>query len=103
MFYLASRKQNSHHTKSDEHRRKEFSGLETHNLQVKFEITLDFHNLSPHPIRSHTSVILRSLPHSFNTTNINLFVSDSPPFRLLDATILTFFKTLTLLKYTDQF
>ena len=100
-FYLASQKLSSHHTISEEGRRKEISGLETRNLQLKFEITVDFHNISPHPIPSHTSVIFKSLPHSFAKTKINLFVSDSPHLRLLDAFI-TFFKTLTQLKYSAR-
>ena len=100
-FYLASQKLSSHRTISEEGRRKEISGLETHYLQLKVEITVDFHSISPHPIPSHTSVIFKSLPHSFDKTKINLFVSNSPHLRLLDASI-SFFKTLSQLKYSAR-
>ena len=61
---------------SDEHRRKEFQRLNNTNLEVKFEITVKIHNLSPRPIPSHTTVKFKSLPHPFIATNISLFDSD---------------------------
>ena len=101
-LYLATHKLNSNPHISDARRRKEFLRLEDTNLELKFEITVKFHNLSPHPIPSHTTVHCKSLPHPFITTNLNLFVSDHPPFRLLHGSI-TFLNTLTFLKYTAQF
>ena len=101
-LYLATHKLNSNRHISDTRRRKEFLRLEEPNLELKFEINVKFHNLSPHPIPSHTTVNFKSLPHPFIATNLSLFVSDSPPFRLLHGSI-TFLNTLTFLKYTAQF
>ena len=101
-LYLATHKHNSNPHISDTRRRKEFLRLEETSLELKFEINVKFHNLSPHPIPSHTTVNFKSLPHPFIATNLNLFVSDHPPFRLLHGSI-TFLNTLTFLKYTAQF
>ena len=101
-LYLATHKLNSNLHISDTRRRKEFLRLEEPSLELKFEINVKFHNLSPHPIPSHTTVIFKSLPHPFIATNLSLFVSDHPPFRLLHGSI-TFLNTLTFLKYTAQF
>ena len=101
-LYLATHKLNSNRHISDTRRRKEFLRLEEPNLELKFEINVKFHNLSPHPIPSHTTVNFKSLPHPFIATNLSLFVSDNPPFRLLHGSI-TFLNTLTFLKYTAQF
>ena len=101
-LYLATHKLNSNPHVSNVRRRKEFLRLEDTNLELKFEITVKFHNLSPHPIPSHTTVKFKSLPHPFIATNFSLFVSDHPPFRLLHGSI-TFPNTLTFLKYTAQF
>ena len=101
-LYLATHKLNSNLHISDTRRRKEFLRLEEPSLELKFEINVKFHNLSPHPIPSHTTVNFKSLPHPFIATNLSLFVSDHPPFRLLHGSI-TFLNTLTFLKYTAQF
>ena len=101
-LYLATHKLNSNPHISYVRRRKEFLRLEDANLELKFEITVQFHNLSPHPISSHTTVNFKSLPHPFIATNLSLFVSDHPPFRLLHGSI-TFLNTLTFLKNTAQF
>ena len=101
-LYLATQKLNSNLHISDTRRRKEFLRLEEPSLELKFEINVKFQNLSPHPIPSHTTVNFKSLPHPFIATNLSLFVSDHPPFRLLHGSI-TFFNTLTFLKYTAQF
>ena len=101
-LYLATHKLNSNPHISDARRRKEFLRLEETSLELKFEINVKFHNLSPHPIPSHTTLNFKTLPHPFIVTNLNLFVSDHPPFRLLHGSI-TFLNTLTFLKYTAQF
>ena len=101
-LYLFTHKRNSKTNISNERRRKEFQRLDTTNLEIKFEITAKFHNLSPHPIPSRTTVKFKSLPQPFITTNLSLFVSDHPPFRLLHGSI-TFLNTLTYLKYTAHF
>ena len=101
-LYLATHKLNSNLHISDTRRRKEFLRLEEPNLELKFEINVKFHSLSPHPIPSHTTVNFKSLPNPFIATNLSLFVSDHPPFRLLHGSI-TFLNTLTFLKYTAQF
>ena len=101
-LYLATHKLNSNPHISNARRRKEFLCLEDTNLELKFEITVKFYNLSPHPIPSHTTVNFKSLPHPFIATILSLFVSDHPPFRLLHGSI-TFLNTLTFLKYTAQF
>ena len=101
-LYLATHKLNSNLHISDTGRRKEFLRLEEPSLELKFEINVKFHNLSPHPIPSHTTVNFKSLPHPFIATNLSLFVSDHPPFSLLHGSI-TFLNTLTFLKYTAQF
>ena len=101
-LYLATHKPNSNIHISNTRRRKEFLRLEETSLELKFEINVKFHNLSPHPIPSHTTVNFKSLPHPFIATNLSLFVSDNPPFRLLHGSI-TFLNTLTFLKYTAQF
>ena len=101
-LYLATHKLNSNPHISNVRRRKEFLRLEDANLELKFEITVKFHNLSPHPIPSHTTVNFKSLPHPFIATNLSLFVSDNPPFRLLHGSI-TFLNTFTFLEYTAQF
>ena len=101
-LYLATHKLNSNPHISDARRRKEFLRLEETSLELKFEINVKFHNLSPHPIPSHTTVNFKSLPHPFIATNLSLFVSDHPRFRLFHGSI-TFLNTLTFLKYTAQF
>ena len=101
-LYLATHKLNSNPHISNVRRPKKFLRLEDTNLELKFEITVKFHNLSPHPIPPHTTVIFKSLPHPFIATNLSLFVSDHPPFRLLHGSI-TFLNTLTFLTYTAQF
>ena len=101
-LYLATHKLNSNPHISDTRRRKEFLRLEEPSLELKFEINVKFHNLSPHPIPSHTTVNFKSLPHPFIATNLSFFVGDHPPFRLLHGSI-TFLNTLTFLKYTAQF
>ena len=100
-LYLAIHKLNSSTNISNGRRRKEFQRLDTTNIEIKFEITAKFHNLSPHPIPFHITVNFKSLPHAFIATNLSLFVSDHPPFRLLHGSI-TFLNTLTYLKYTAQ-
>ena len=92
-LYLATHKLNSNPHISNVRRRKEFLRLEDANLELKFEITVKFHNLSPHPIPSHTTVNFKTLPHPFIATNLSLFVSDHPLFRLLHGSI-TFLNTL---------
>ena len=101
-LYLATNKFNSNPNISNERRCKGLHRLDSTNLEIKFEITAKFHNLSPHPIPSHTAVHFKSLPHPFIATNHSLFVSNHPPFRLLHGSI-TFLKTLTFLNYTAQF
>ena len=101
-LYLATHKFISNPHISDTRRRKEFLRLEKPSLELKLEINVKFHNLSPHPIPSHTTVNFKSLPHPFIATNLSLFVSDHPPFRLLHGPI-TFLNTLTFLKYTAHF
>ena len=101
-LYLATHKLTTNPHISDTRRRKEFLRLEKTSLELKFEINVKLHNLSPHPIPSHTTVNFKSLPHPFIATNLSLFVSDHPPFRLLHGSI-TFLNTLTFLKYTAQF
>ena len=101
-LYLATHKLNSNPHITNTRRRKEFLRLEETSLELKFEINVKFHNLSPHPIPSHTTVSFKSLPHPFIATNLSLFVSDHPPFRLLHGSI-TFLNTLTFLKYTARF
>ena len=102
ILYLATHKPNSNLNISNERRRKDFYRLDNTNLEFKFEITAEFHNLGAHPIPSHTTVNFKSLPHPFFATNLSLFVSDHLPFRLLHGSI-TFLNTLTFLKYTAQF
>ena len=80
---MATHKLNSNTQASNEQRRKEFQRLDTTNLDIRFEISVKFQILSPHPIPSHTTVKFKSLPRPFNATNLNLFVSDHPPSRLL--------------------
>ena len=101
-LYLATHKLNLNPHISDTRRRKEFLRLEETSLELKFEINVKFHNLSPHPLPSHTTVNFKSLPHPFIATNLGLFVSNHPPFRLLHGSI-TFLNTLTFLKYTAHF
>ena len=101
-LYLATHKLISNPNISNERRRKEFHRLDNTNLEIKFEITAKFHILSPHPIPSHTTVSFKSFPQPFIVTNLSLFVSDHPPFRLLHGSI-TFLNTLIFLKYTAQF
>ena len=100
--YLATHKSNSKFQIFNERCRKEFHRLDSTNLEVIFEITAKFHNFSPHPLPFNTTVIFKSLPHTFIATNINLFVSDHPPFRLLHSSI-AFLNTTTFLKYTAKF
>ena len=97
LLYLATHKFNSNPNISNVLCRKEFHRLDNTNLEIKVEITAKFHNLGPHPIPSHTTVNFKSLPHPFIATNLSLFVSDHPPFRLSHGSI-TFFNTLTFLK-----
>ena len=97
-LYLATHKLNSNPHISNVRRRKEFLRLEDANLELKFENTVKFHNLTPHPIPSHTTDNFKSLPHPFIATNLSPFVSDHPPFRLLHGSI-AFLNTLTFLKY----
>ena len=87
-LYLAVHKLNSNRC------RKEFQRFDKTHLEIKYELTAKFHNLSPHPIPLHTTVNLKYLPHPFIATNFSLFVSDHPPFRLLHGSI-TFLNTLT--------
>ena len=73
-LYLATHKLNSNPHISNVRRRKESLRLEDTNLELKFEITVKFHKLSPHPIPSHTTVSFKSLPHPFIAINLSLFV-----------------------------
>ena len=56
-IYLAIHKPNSNPNISNERRRKEFHRLDNTILECKFEITAKFHNLSPHAIPSHTTLL----------------------------------------------
>ena len=85
-LYLATHKLNSNSQISEERRRKEFHSLDTTNLEIENKITVEFHNLNPDPIFSHTNNF-KSLPHPFIATDLSLFVSDHPPFRLLHSSI----------------
>ena len=49
-LYLATHKLNTNPHISDTRSRKEFLRLEKTSLELKFEINVKFHNLSPHPI-----------------------------------------------------
>ena len=86
-LYRAPHKLNSDTQFSDNRRCNKFHRLDTTNLDVKAEITVKFHNLSPHAIISHLTVNFKSLPYPFIATNLNLFVSDHPPFSLLHNSI----------------
>ena len=96
-LYPATQKLNSNTQISDKRRGEEFHRLDTTNLEVKFEIFDTFNNFCPHPIPSHTTVNFKSLPHPFIASNLSLFVSGHPPYRLLHGSI-TFLSTLTLFK-----
>ena len=50
-LYLAAHKLKSNTHSSQEHRRKKFQRLE-----IKIEITANYHNLNPNPNPSHTTV-----------------------------------------------
>ena len=60
-LYLATREVNSNTQISDKRRRKEFHRLEKTNLEIRFEISVEFHNLSPHPNPPVTTVNFKSL------------------------------------------
>ena len=78
---------------------KNFNGCILH----KFKITAKFHNLNPHPFPSQTTTVsFESMPQPFIATNLNLFLVDNPPFRLIHYSF-TFLNTLTFLKHTAQF
>ena len=62
LLYRTTHKFNSNPNISNERRRKEFHRLDNTILEIKFEITAKFHNLSPHPIPSYTTVNFKSLP-----------------------------------------
>ena len=64
-LYLATHGLNSNTEVSIKRRFNEFHRLDTTNRSLKFKITADFHNLSPHPIPSHTSLKLKHLPYPF--------------------------------------
>ena len=98
-FFLATHKLNSNTHSSDERRRIIFHRLNTTNLEIEFEIADKFHDLSPHPIPSHTTSTFKSIPRPFFATYFIHFVSDNPTFRLLHGSI-TFLNTLTFLNNT---
>ena len=71
-------------------------------LQIKFEITVEFFNLQPHPVSSHANVTFKTTPSPFITTNLRLLVLDTDPFTLIDGSI-EFINPITLLKYKSNF
>ena len=87
---LATHKITNHPSISATRRNTELQRLDTNSLQLKFEFTVDFENLIPQPISTHAHVHFKTTPHPFKTTNLNLFVSDDPPFPLLNGSF-TFF------------
>ena len=100
--FFATHKITNHPSISATRRNTELQRLDTNSLQLKFEVTVDFENLNPHPIPTHTRVRFKTTPHPFITTHLNLFVSDDHPFHLINGSI-TFFNTISHLKYSTQF
>ena len=100
--FLAKHKISNHPSISATRRKTELQRLDTSSLQLNFEITVDFENLNPHPISTHAHVHFKTTPHPFITANLNLFVSDDPPFPPFNGSI-TFLNTISCLKYTTQF
>ena len=85
--FLAIHKITNHPSISATRRNTELQRLDTNSLQPKFEISVDFENLNPHPSSTHAHVHFKTTPHPFITTNLNLFVSDDPPYLLLNASM----------------
>ena len=99
--FLAIHKITNHSSIFATHRSTELQRLDTNSIQLEFEITGDFDNLNPHPISTNAHVRFKTTPNPLITTNLHLFVSDNPPFPLINGSI-TFFKTTSCLKYTTQ-
>ena len=79
-----------------ERRCKTFHASNTQNFQIEIEIVVDFHilhhfhDISPNLIPTHTTVEFKCLPHPFITTNLNLSVSDSLPYRFIHGFLTSF-------------
>ena len=88
---------------SDEFRCKELQRVNPAIVEIKFEITATFHNLSPQLIPSHTTVMFKSLSHRFFGTILIRSISDYPPFRLHHGPIIFLNTPHKFLKYTAHF
>ena len=81
---------------------KELERLNANNLTLKFEITVDFVNLRPHPIPERTHVTFKTTPSPFLVTDLHLLVNDEAPFNLIDGSI-SFINPFSILNYKAQF
>ena len=100
--FYALHKINTNPTISQNRKNKEIARLQKDKLQIKFEITVEFFNLQPHPVSSHANVTFKTTPSPFITTNLRLLVLDTDPFTLIDGSI-EFINPITLLKYKTNF
>ena len=85
--FLAIHKSTNRPSISATRKNTDLKRLDTNSLHFKVEITVEVENLNPHPISTHAQVHFKTTPHPFITTNLNLFVSDDPPFPLINGSI----------------
>ena len=64
---FAFQKNTGNHSVSENRRNTELQRLDNNSLKLKFEIRVDFENLNPHPIPTHTRVKFKTTPQPFIT------------------------------------
>ena len=80
----------------------ELQRLNNTTQEIKFEITVRFEGIGPHPIYSQARVYFITTPHPFITISAHILVNDDPPYGIITGNI-TFLNTISRNKYTASF
>ena len=101
LFY-ALHKLETHPTITQTRRDKEIARLHQDNLTIKFEITVEFLQLNPHPIHAYSRVNTITTPSPFITTDLRISTLDIEPFDRVEGFV-EFLNPYSRLKYRCSF
>ena len=90
------------HQYSQVTRQRELNRLTHSNLELRFEVSVKFSGLDPHPIPASTEIKYRTIPNPFVVTSVQFTALDDPPFNHNWGHI-TFYNYISGLKYKTTF
>ena len=68
------------HQYSQVTRQRVLNRLTHSNLELRFEVSVKFSGLDPHPIPTGTEIKYRTIPNPFVVTSVQFTAIDDPPF-----------------------